>query len=237
MLDLSKENCWLNIDKPIGFSSAKCVAIVKKMTKAKKVGHGGTLDPFASGVLPIALSKATKTSQNMMDAPKKYFFRIEFGKFTDSDDVTGNVIEQSEKRSSINEFIFVLSGFVGKISQIPSQFSAIKINGKRAYELARQGIEVEMKAREIEIFSIKLINFCQDYADLEVCCSKGTYIRSLARDICKKLEICGFVKILRRLQVGKFREEKIISLDALKSIITFQTSHLDDSMLFISDVC
>ncbi len=232
MPNLKEQNCWLNIDKPIGFSSAKVVAIVKKMTGAKKVGHGGTLDPFATGILPIALNKATKTAEMLMQAPKKYFFRIQFGEFRDTDDVEGAVTETSAARPDTASIIAVMPQFIGKIIQTPSQFSAIKINGQRAYALARQGIAVEMPKREVEVFSLKLICNNSEFAEFELCCSKGTYVRSLSRAICQQLSVCGFVSKLTRLEVGNFKYAKRISLDALKTVITFNSSHLDGSMLF-----
>ena len=231
-----EESLWLNIDKPIGFSSAKAVAIVKRITGAKKVGHGGTLDPFASGILPIALNKATKTSELLMGAPKKYAFRISFGEFRDSDDIEGNIVETSTARPNIEDLISVLPSFVGKIKQKPSRFSAIKINGKRAYELARQNIEFEIKEREVEIFAIKLLSFDRDYCDLEVDCSKGTYVRSLARDICTKMNVCGFVSVLTRLRVGYFEYQNRISLDLLKLNTSYGGRFLDGALLYNVDV-
>lgn len=236
MQNLSEQNLWLNIDKPIGFSSAKAVAIVKRITGAKKVGHGGTLDPFASGILPIAINKATKTAQNLMDARKKYSFRISFGEFRDTDDVEGKVTETSDKRPSIEEIISALPFFIGKIKQTPSRFSAIKINGQRAYDLARQDIEFEIPPREVEIFSLKLISLNSDFAEFELECSKGTYIRTISRDICKKLGVCGFVSVLTRTRVGKFFYQNRISLDALKSTATYGGRFLDGSLLSLQDV-
>ncbi len=227
----SDQNIWLNIDKPLGFSSARVVAIVKKITGAKKVGHGGTLDPFASGVLPVALNKATKTSEQLMNARKKYSFRITFGEFRDSDDVEGKVTESSLARPSTAKIISALPFFVGKIKQTPSRFSAIKINGKRAYKLARKDVQFEIPAREIEIFSLKLISNSSEFAEFEIDCSKGTYIRSLSRDICKKTEVCGFVSKLTRLAVGGFTYQKRISLDALKSVNTYGGRFPDGSLL------
>ncbi len=201
---LEHANCWLNINKPIGVSSAKMVAIVKKITKAKKVGHGGTLDPFASGVLPIALNKATKTSQSMMDTNKQYLFTITFGEFRDTDDCEGKVIETSPKRVSAWQIIETLPKFVGKITQQPSKFSALNINGKRAYKLARQGIAFTVPMREITVFSLQMLSYNIDSAQFMVECSKGTYIRTLARDLCYNLNICGFVSQLTRTKVGNF---------------------------------
>lgn len=236
MQNLSEENLWLNIDKPVGFSSAKVVAIVKKITGAKKVGHGGTLDPFACGVLPIAINKATKTSEHLMNARKKYFFRITWGEFRDTDDIEGEVEKSSLARPSTAKIISVLPFFIGKIFQTPSRFSAIKIDGKRAYELARRNVQFEMKKREIEIFSLKLISNSSDFAELEVECSKGTYIRSLAREIAMKLGVCGYVSKLLRLRVGKFFYEKRISLDELKLAATYGGRFSDGSLLLMQDV-
>ncbi len=234
--NLFEQNCWLNIDKPIGMSSARAVAIVKRITGAKKVGHGGTLDPFATGILPIALNKATKTSESLMNAHKKYSFRISWGEFRDTDDVEGKVIESSSVRPTNAQIISALYFFIGKIKQTPSRFSAIKINGQRAYELARKDIEFLVPEREVEIFSIKFLSNSEKFGEFEITCSKGTYVRSLARDICRKLEVCGYVSKLTRLQVGKFIYQKRISLDALKSITTYGGRFLDGSLLSLQDV-
>jgi tRNA pseudouridine55 synthase len=236
MPNLREENFWLNIDKPIGYSSAKVVAIVKRMTGAKKVGHGGTLDPAASGILPIAINKATKTSELLMNARKKYAFRVSFGEFRDTDDSEGKVIESSDVRPSTPELISALPFFIGKIEQTPSRFSAIKINGQRAYNLARKDIEFEVPKRIVEIFSYKLISNNSEFAEFEIECSKGTYVRSLARDICKKVGACGYVSSLTRLKVGPFIYDKRISLDALKSLITLRHSFTDGSLLSLQDV-
>ena len=234
--NLKLDPVWLNIDKPIGFSSAKAVAIVKRITGAKKVGHAGTLDPFASGVLPIALNKATKTAEKLVNARKKYLFQISWGEFRDTDDVEGQVTESNLARPKTSEIISALPFFVGKIKQTPSRFSAIKINGRRAYELARQNVEFEVPMREIEIFSLKLISNNADYAELEIECSKGTYVRSLAHDLSKRVLVCGYVSKLTRLLVGKFLYEKTISLDALKLLTTYGGRFSDGSLLSLQDV-
>lgn len=236
MQNLSDQNLWLNIDKPIGISSARAVAIVKRMTGAKKVGHGGTLDPFASGILPIALNKATKTSEALMSARKKYSFQIAWGEFRDTDDVEGKIIETSSNRPTNAEIISAICFFVGKIKQTPSRFSAIKINGKRAYELARKDVEFEVPQREVEILSMKFLSNSAEFGEFEIECSKGTYVRSLARDLCKKLGVCGYVSKLTRLQVGKFVYQKRISLDALKSFTTYGGRFSDGSLLSLQDV-
>ena len=235
-LNLQSQNIWLNIDKPLGYSSAKVVAIVKRLTGAKKVGHAGTLDPFASGVLPIALNKATKTCQYIEGAQKKYFFRISWGEFRDSDDIEGKVIETSEARPKTAAIISALLHFIGKIRQVPSRFSAIKINGVRAYELARKDIDFEIKEREVTIFSAKLIQNTAEFGDFEIECSKGTYVRSFARDLCRKISVCGYVSELTRLQVGKFFYDKTISLAKLKTLANYGGRFLDSSMLCLHDV-
>ena len=234
--DFTNENYWINLDKPKDISSAFAVKIIKKITKAKKVGHGGTLDPFATGVLPIAINKSTKQSSKIMDFTKKYYFTIIFGEFKDSDDITGKTIETNDKRISMAEFMVNIPNFLGKIKRQPSKFSAIKINGERSYNLARQGLEVEMPFREIEIYSIKVLGFYQDYCEMEIECSKGTYVRSLARDICKKNNICGYVGALKRMNVGKFSIDKTISLDELKNMINFEQSNKDGSLLALHEI-
>ncbi len=210
-MSLKDQNIWLNINKPAGLSSAKVVSIIKRHCKAKKVGHGGTLDVMADGVLPIALNRATKTSNEMMAEKKKYFFRIKWGAFTDTDDAEGKVIEESDSRTSSSAISAILLDFLGVTEQTPSKFSALKINGKRAYDLARKGVDFEMKSREITIYGIKLISNNSEFADFEVECSKGTYVRSLARDICQKLSLCGHVIVLTRLVVGGFKIKNSIN--------------------------
>lgn len=218
--NLQNENIWLNVDKPPHISSARAVAIVKRVTKAKKVGHGGTLDPFASGVLPIALNKATKTSQLMMDGIKEYMFCIKWGEFRDTDDIEGNIVKSSAARPKNYALSLILTQFIGEIEQEPSKFSAIKINGKRAYDLARKGVEFTMPKRHIKIYQLTLISNSQQEAWFRVRCSKGTYIRTLCHDICKNLGVCGYVSFLRRQKVGDFSVDRTISLDWLKYNIT-----------------
>ncbi len=217
MNSLKEENYWLNIYKPTEISSAKVVSIIKKWIKAKKVGHGGTLDVMADGVLPIAVNRATKTSNEMMASRKKYFFRIKWGSSTTSDDVEGEVVATSDKRPKSFEVAAILLNFLGEIEQTPSKFSAIMIDGVRAYELARKGEDFEIKSRNVTVFAIKMLENNQDYADFEVSCSKGTYVRSLARDICDKLGVCGHVVKLTRLAVGDFKIEKAINLRKFKN--------------------
>lgn len=236
MLNFSQDNYWINIDKPVGYSSAKVVAIVKKITGAKKVGHGGTLDPFAQGVLPIAINKATKTCQHIMDSHKKYFFRISWGEMRDTDDIEGKVEQTSSIRPTNDDIISVLPFFIGTIKQTPSRFSAIKIDGKRAYELARNQVDFTIKQREVVIYSLKLITNNSQYADFEVDCSKGTFVRTIARDLCQKMQVCGFVSQLKRLKVGKFCYKNIISLAKLKRLVNYGESFFDGSLLSLHDV-
>jgi tRNA pseudouridine55 synthase len=229
-----QQNVWLNIDKPKDYSSAKVVSIVKKITKAKKVGHAGTLDPFATGVLPIAINKATKTCSYIENAIKKYYFEISWGEFRDSDDITGNIIKSSPLRPKIEDIIAVLPKFIGIINQTPSKFSAIKINGTRSYKLARQGLDFEIKVRQIKIIKIKLIFNNTQKAGLEVVCSKGTYIRSLAKDLANTMGVCGYVSLLKRLQVGNFLAINTISLAKLKNIVKYHS--LINILLQLRDV-
>lgn len=209
---LRHENIWLNIDKPKGMSSAHAVAIIKRLTGAKKVGHGGTLDVMAQGVLPVALNRATKSSQSMMEKVKKYFFRVKWGEFRDSDDAEGKIIEKSDKRPKTVDLVAILPDFLGEIDQVPSKFSAIKVDGKRAYELARKGVDFELKSRKITVFSFKMTQNNAEFADFEVKCSKGTYVRTLAHDIAVKAGVCGYVCELARLEVGEFERGDAIRL-------------------------
>ncbi len=218
-MSISSSDLWLNINKPAGYSSAKIVAIVKRITKAKKVGHAGTLDPFAFGVLPIAINKATKTAQYVVNDRKKYFFQITWGEFRDSYDIDGKVTEVSDIRPVKTQLEEALKQFVGVIKQKPPRFSAIHVAGKRAYELARQDVAFELPEREITIDEIKLLTFDSLSCDLEVTCSKGTYIRSLAYDLCKEMKVCGYVSKLGRLEVGRFKYEDSVTIEELQELV------------------
>jgi tRNA pseudouridine55 synthase len=210
---------WLVLDKPAGISSAKAVAIARRAFNAAKLGHGGTLDPLASGVLPLAFGEATKTVSLVMDGRKTYRFTIRFGQQTATDDAEGEIVATSDVRPDDAAIRATLSRFTGLIEQTPPAFSALKIEGKRAYELARQGQTVELKARPVEIFRLDLIaRPAPDLADFEVDCGKGTYIRSLARDLAVALGTVGHVAALRRTQVGKFTENRAISLVKLEAL-------------------
>ena len=211
-----KVNGWLNIDKPLGISSAKIVAKIKRILgKNNKVGHAGTLDPAASGVLPIAVGEATKLTNYMIDQHKIYSFVIQFGQATDTGDTEGKVIASSDVIPSEQQCAKIVTEFIGNITQIPHKFSALKVNGKRAYDFARNGQDFELAARNITIYDLKLLNFDAKKSQAEyICkCSKGTYIRSLAEDIAKSLQSLGFVVELRRLNVGAFNISQAINAE------------------------
>jgi tRNA pseudouridine55 synthase len=215
---------WLIVSKELGISSARVVSEIKKillLSKNTKIGHAGTLDPFACGVLPIAIGEATKTVGYIVDAAKEYIFNIKFGETRDTDDIEGKIIATNSKMPNKEEILNILSKFEGVIQQVPSSFSAIKVNGKRAYKLARQGEDFAIDPREVTIFSIKLLDILNETkeASFIVNCSKGTYIRSLARDICAALNCCGYVSYLERTRVGNFLKKDAISLDKLKEMM------------------
>jgi len=233
-INFKEDSYWINLFKPQNYSSAKIVAIVKRITKAKKVGHAGTLDPFATGVLAIAINKSTKQSELVMRQRKTYLATIKFGEFKDSDDITGNTESMSDIRITKTEFIKNLIKFIGKTQQTPSKFSAIKINGERAYKLARQNQEIEMPKRIIEIYKIKLNSFENDGCELEIECSKGTYIRSLVRSVCLECKIAGYTEKLQRTKIGNLKKETTISLDELKNIVNFNGSIKKGSFLALN---
>jgi len=212
-------NGWLNIDKPLEYSSAKVVAIVKKLLKVKKVGHGGTLDPLATGVLPIAINKATKTTEKMMSFNKSYTFDITFGEERTTGDAEGKILSVNPKTPTEKEIIEKISNFTGIIKQIPPIFSALKVNGKRAYELARSGEKFELKEWEVRVLDLKFIGFKNNNtATLYVECGKGFYVRSLAIDISKSLETVGYISYLRRESVGIFDQSNILKLEKVENL-------------------
>jgi tRNA pseudouridine55 synthase len=204
---------WLVIDKPGGITSARVVAAIKRATGAK-VGHAGTLDPLATGILPLALGEATKTAQFATAGKKLYRFHIRWGVATDTDDREGRIIAESAARPDEAAVIAALPRFTGTILQLPPSYSAIKIGGKRAYALARAGETPELAARPVEIDGLRLLGMPDpDHADLEAEVGAGTYIRSLARDLAAALGTLGHIAELRRLQVGHFTETQAISLE------------------------
>ncbi len=209
---------WLILDKPEGPSSNGCVGRIRWLTGAAKVGHGGTLDPLASGVLPIAFGEATKTQSYAMDGYKTYEFRARWGESTDTDDAEGDVTARSDKRPTRDEIEAALPRFTGKISQIPPVYSAIKIDGERAYKRARRDEDVEIAPRDVEIVELRLLDIPDgDHADFEMRCGKGTYVRALVRDLALHLGCEGHIRRLRRTAVGPFSIEKAVKLDAFEA--------------------
>lgn len=207
----------LNINKEKGISSAKCVSLVRKALNQKKVGHTGTLDLEASGVLPIVVGKATRVSDYMMGKDKTYECLMEFGKKTDTLDGAGQVIASSSKLIERSDLENILKDYRGEISQIPPMYSALKVDGKKLYDLAREGIEIERKKRKVTIYDIDILDFDFPLAKLRITCSKGTYIRTLIDDIGEDLKTFAYVKELERTRVGDFKiKEAIKSADILK---------------------
>ena len=217
-------NGWLVVDKPVGPSSAQVVGKLKWALRhgghgKVKIGHGGTLDPLASGVLPIALGEATKLSGYLLNGPKSYRFTIAFGAATATDDAEGEVVGTSTVRPTPAEVAAVLPRFTGPIRQRPPAYSALKVDGERAYALARAGESVELAERELVIHSLTLLETDGDSATLDVHCSKGTYVRSLARDIALALGTLGHVSLLRRTAAGPFRLDQALSLDKCVELV------------------
>lgn len=210
-------NGWLVLDKPVGMTSTQAVAIIKRLFDAQKAGHAGTLDPLATGILPIALGEATKTCSFVVDGRKAYRFTVSWGAETTTDDAEGEVSRTSEKRPTIDEIDAILPSFTGEISQIPPTFSAIKINGERAYDLARDGETPELEARPVVIEELCVVDQPDDNTTVfEAVCGKGTYVRALARDIGRQLGCYGHVIALRRTRVGLFDEEISETMDDLQ---------------------
>ncbi|MCF8469155.1 MAG: tRNA pseudouridine(55) synthase TruB [Parvibaculum sp.] len=210
---------WVVVDKPSGPTSSDVVNRVRRLFNAQKAGHAGTLDPLATGILPVALGEATKTVPFVIDATKSYRFTIRFGAATATDDAEGEVTMESPHRPSDGEIEAALAGFRGLIEQVPPAFSAIKVDGKRAYAMARAGETVTLKPRPVTIHDILLVSRPDpDHAELEISCSKGTYVRSLARDLALALGTVGHVSALRRTRHGPFCEAAAIPLDKLGTL-------------------
>ena len=223
MADRPQPHGWLILDKPRGLGSTQAVGAVKRNLREGgygkvKVGHGGTLDPLAEGVLPIALGEATKLAGRMLDASKIYDFTVRFGAETDTLDTEGVVVEVCEHRPTRADVEGILPRFTGSIEQLPPAYSALKVDGRRAYDLAREGTMVELAPRAVTIHALDLLTPESDAATLRAHVSKGTYIRSLARDIARALGTVGHVTYLRRVKAGPFGEEQAISLDMLNEI-------------------
>ena len=214
-----KVSGWLIIDKEAGMGSTQVVGKTRYLLQAAKNGHCGTLDPFATGVLPIAFGEATKLIPYVTDGDKEYEFWLKFGVATDSLDCDGEIVADGGIVPTKDEIEAVLPEFLGEITQVPPAFSAIRINGQRAYDLARKGQEVEIPERKITIYGLELLEMCEsDVAHCRVRCSKGTYVRTLGADIAKKLGTIGHLRALRRTKCGKFDVSDTILLENLKKI-------------------
>ncbi len=211
-------NGWLILDKPVGMTSTHAVAVVKRLLNARKAGHAGTLDPLASGILPIALGEATKTVPYVMDGRKAYAFTVSWGAETNTDDTEGEVTSSTGRHPSREEVEALLPRFTGDLMQVPPRFSAIKIDGERAYDLARDGEEVELSARPVIIHRLSLIEHTGATSTLEAECGKGTYVRAIARDLGRATGCLGHVSALRRTRVGPFRLDRTISLATLQEL-------------------
>ena len=225
---------WIILDKPVGLGSTTAVSAVKRILREAgepktKVGHGGTLDPLASGVLPIALGEATKVAGRMLDATKDYEFTIRFGEETDTLDAEGEAVAVSDVRPTVGQIEACLPHFTGTIDQAPPAYSALKIDGKPAYARARTGEVIQLQPRAVTIHQLHIANCSDDAVMLSARVSKGTYIRSLARDIARALGTVGHVAYLRRTRAGPFTLEQAVSLDFLEE--TAKARALDGAVL------
>lgn len=210
-------NGWLVLDKPRGMTSTHAVNVVKRLFDARKAGHAGTLDPLATGVLPIAFGEATKTMNYAVDSHKGYAFAVRWGRETTTDDAEGEVVETATARPTVADIETVLPQFIGEISQVPPRFSAIKIDGQRAYDLARDGQEVEIAARVVNVDDLRLTDVPDDdHAVFAADCGKGTYVRAIARDMGRKIGCFGHIVQLRRTRVGAFSLDESVELAAIE---------------------
>lgn len=208
-------NGWLILDKPVGMTSTQAVARLKRVFNARKAGHAGTLDPLASGILPVAFGEATKTVPFVQDGEKAYRFTVTWGIETDSDDSDGTVVARSDLRPTVEAIGAALGQFIGTIQQVPPAYSAIKINGERAYDIARDGDTVELAARPVVIHALRILSATPDSTVFEAECGKGTYVRAIARDLGRLLGCLGHVTALRRTRVGPFLEADAVLLEDL----------------------
>jgi tRNA pseudouridine55 synthase len=210
---------WLAVDKPVGLTSADVVNRIKAVLRPKKIGHGGTLDPLASGLLPVALGEATKTVAYTMEGTKAYRFTLRWGQATDTDDAEGAVTRESDQRPTPAAIEAALAGFHGVIEQTPPAYSAVKVNGRRAYDIARDGGTPVLEARPVRVDSLRLVSVDDaDHATFLCICGKGFYIRALARDLGAALGTFAHLSALRRTRVGGFDENHMISLETLDSL-------------------
>ena len=210
---------WICLDKPYDLTSTHAVGRVRRLFNAQKAGHAGTLDPLATGILPIALGEATKTVAFMVDADKAYRFTIAWGRTTATYDREGETTAESDVRPSVAEVEAVLPGFVGEISQVPPAYSAIKVAGERSYDLARAGEAVELAPRIVTIHAARVADASDaDHITLEIECGKGTYVRAICRDLAEALGACGHVSELRRTRVGCFSDKTAVTLELLEDL-------------------
>jgi len=210
---------WIILDKPVGIGSTECVSKIKWLYQAAKCGHAGTLDPLASGILPVAFGEATKTVPYVMDGEKTYRFTVTWGGETNTDDLEGEFVRTSDNRPTEAAIREAMTSYVGEIEQVPPAFSAVKINGERAYNLARDGEAVEIQPRTVVIHRLDLVELRGDSAAVFECeCGKGTYVRAIARDMGRDLGCYGHISELRRTAVGPFDEQDLIPLDELKAL-------------------
>jgi len=210
---------WVVLDKPVGMTSTHAVSVVKRLFQARRAGHAGTLDPLASGCLPIALGEATKTVPFVMDGRKSYVFTVRWGEERDTDDAEGRVVAASDERPTADAVRSVLPAFIGTIEQVPPRYSAIKIAGERAYDIARDGEEVELEARPVDIHGLAVVEMPgPDHTVFAAECGKGTYVRALARDIGRRLGCRGHVSALRRTEVGPFTNDDMMTLEKLEPL-------------------
>jgi tRNA pseudouridine55 synthase len=210
---------WLVLDKPVGMTSTYAVGLVKRVLRAKRAGHAGTLDPLASGLLPIALGEATKTVSFVVEGRKVYRFTVRWGEERDTDDAEGRLTASSAERPAVETVRELLPRFIGSIEQVPPRYSAVKIEGERAYDLARDGETVELRPRTVDVHRLDLIEMLDaDHAVFVAECGKGTYVRALARDMGRALGCFGHVAALRRTAVGPFGEDVAAGLETLQRI-------------------
>src|SRR5215207_8452077 len=210
---------WIVLDKAVGMTSTQAVGAIKRLFSCKRAGHAGTLDPLASGLLPIALGEATKTVPFVMDGRKTYAFTVRWGEERDTDDAEGRVVASSEARPTPDDIRVLLPRFTGTIAQVPPRYSAIKIEGERAYDLAREGTVVELESRPVDIHRLELVDMPDpDHTQLSAECGKGTYVRALARDLGRLLGCFGHVSALRRTVCATFDERDMIPLAELEAL-------------------
>ena len=229
-------NGILLLDKPSGITSNRALQRVRSLIKAKKGGHTGSLDPFATGMLPLCFGEATKISHYLLNEKKTYSVEVKFGVSTSTGDIDGEITGSSKiKEYSKDQWKKILNEFKGKSEQIPPMYSALRYKGKRLYELARKGEIVDRAARKIQIFSLDLVDLSKDTINFEITCSKGTYIRVLAEDIAKKLGMLGHVSRLRRKSVGNFFESKMVKLSILEDLAQNNNPAISDYLITIDE--